>query len=420
MMRDTRHAKYNFNCCYASVLLYGKGEQSGIASDSSLHLPSSPTWQCSHPPHQVHVYFIMEILFTPKDPNSPLEDVPFICGDLRYDLGPFLTYPIRTGRPQLIKPSLQLGRLLSEITHIPDQEPSETLEPHLQTWLFFGLLSEFIGINTSDPAEHPLAAALYDKFVTARNGKKCVTTEPLFEFIREHIWHPGVVEDENGGFRAERWLHMGICIQYTNVVLAHCPADFDSRIRYSIGALGECLTYCMNALYNRFNVEKIIGSTFAKGFLSPSVCKSMVEKGGWCPSDISRILANFDSLNTHHLLSKLDRTGSGRDHTGCDDSKCQAYQIEPEKYIIGHVGADCDCELIVIDEMETIKILHTDSSYPLLKISNEKGTQAETTKIEIIESTPESEYIAISHVSCHKYLYPVQDILIESRSGPMG
>ena len=286
-------------------------------------------------------------------------------------------------------------------------EPSETLEPHLQAWFFFGLLSEFIGINgtssqvSSDPLADPAAAMLYEDFLYEKDGKKWLTTTRLFKLILETIQKPGTLKDASGEMN-QRWVHMGICLKYVNSFLVQgCPTDFDHRIRYSIAAVGECLTYVVNKIYEFTGFKQFLGTNFSKGFLSPTICKIMVEKGGWCPSDISRILAHFDSLHTYHLLSKMNRTGAGRDHNACSDSKCQADQVNADDYITSHAEIGCQCSPILsLDEESLTEVLRNSSRYPLLRIRTYPGEGEEISiDIDIVDWTADTKYVAISHVS---------------------
>lgn len=96
------------------------------------------------------------------------ETVPYVCTKA-YDEGPFLTYPIREGKPQAL-PALSVpGNLHFWQYEQHHPTPKQELEAFLQTWLFFGLVSEILGTLCRS-----------EDFVrTKDNGKKILSTATL-------------------------------------------------------------------------------------------------------------------------------------------------------------------------------------------------------------------------------------------------
>jgi hypothetical protein len=101
----------------------------------------------------------MECMLLPKNPTTLLKKVPLV-GHIRYDGGDWLSYPQRResrwpkldGYDTLPHDILHTYKEIGEITW-------NEQEPFLQTWHFFGLLSEFFGGNIVQEPATPVPAA---------------------------------------------------------------------------------------------------------------------------------------------------------------------------------------------------------------------------------------------------------------------
>jgi hypothetical protein len=80
----------------------------------------------------------MTILTLPRNPTSTIARVPYISSE-RYDGGPFLTYQQRKGKEYDVYGRLDISRQGSQGTATTNE-----LGSFIQTWLYFGLLFEFI------------------------------------------------------------------------------------------------------------------------------------------------------------------------------------------------------------------------------------------------------------------------------------
>jgi hypothetical protein len=277
----------------------------------------------------------MDTLLLPKDPISPTDKVPYIC-DNRYDFMEFMTYPQRVGRTGIMPPPQELGNFPGDFFNTKYPGTLDEQERLFQSWLFFGLLSEFIGGNVYEYSKSPAldragmvssiprrqsAEFLYDDFVYELEGKQYLTTMKLIPLLAETLSNPPGPRDDLD-YHRRRYRHIALCLKYTSKMLITCGPQFSRNIRYSIAFLGETLTYIMNAVFRVSNMEIVIGSTYAKGYYNPEIRAAMILQQGWCPSDVARAEANYNSLHTLHMLSKMDRSGSGRSHDGCTMQQC--------------------------------------------------------------------------------------------------
>ena len=124
--------------------------------------------------------------------------------------------------------------------------------------------------------------------------------------------------------------------------------------------------------------------------------QSTMNVAGWCPSETHAIKTKFVDVQTLVALSRMDRTFLSRSHECCTQRYCKWHQIDLSTYQPKH-RPNCkqcsDCRSI---EMGTaVRILdRVDGGLLVLKISGE----GDSPSIQVIETTPDALYIAISHV----------------------
>ena len=80
----------------------------------------------------------MEHFQLPRNPIHPHIKVPYFCTD-HYDGGPFLQYLDRTG--------WTTSQILDALQHQNLDRSKEDVQALLQTWFFFGLLTDVFGIQ---------------------------------------------------------------------------------------------------------------------------------------------------------------------------------------------------------------------------------------------------------------------------------
>ena len=138
--------------------------------------------------------------------------VPYVCRE-PYDRGPFLTYPVRMGRTHV----------LPNAGAVPGQcDPTSTrdLENFFQTWLFFGLINEFLGDFCKA-----------DDFIRVggRDDKTTVSTVPLVDLVDK--W----VECLKSGKMSFQYEHIGECLRSVFAALGVV-----SRIHQSLDVTACC------------------------------------------------------------------------------------------------------------------------------------------------------------------------------------
>jgi hypothetical protein len=296
----------------------------------------------------------------------------------------------------------------------------EEEEAFLQTWLFFGLLSEFFLANAKEesPATPEVSSetidAIYSYFIYEEEGKKYITTAKLISTINAQA--AGItaaitavrdkevekVEEVQSLLR-----HLGICVRYTSAILNSCADSFNPDIKLSIAAMCESLIWIIGSILEEQKMEKVASIAF-KGNIVTAQMQAQMLKHGWCPSDIAKCKKNFGSVQAIHLISKMDKAKIPRDHSSCSDRSCNAGQIDMSNYKVNHVKEGCDCEAITIENHLLVEILEEEHVFPVLKLYSGKR-DLNNLEVDVVKSDMDVPFVAISHVSCPKawfrYLY---------------
>ena len=221
------------------------------------------------------------------------ERVPYICRE-EYDGGPFLTYPLRVGKPQALPSAGYPDFAVYE--HLHPTPPGE-LEAFLQTWLIFGLLHEVLG-----------ALYIHHDFVcmveSGDKFEKCLSTSKLLLLLDALIAQVGDVQ----GNKAADYSHIVECLSLASVVLSvalYWP-KFDPRIMASIAAIGETLGYAINMVFNSNNPNKKDKRPLLWGKFFE---ESLLREAGWCPNEAKRNMKAFTHLQTLFFLSTMPLPG---------------------------------------------------------------------------------------------------------------
>ena len=75
--------------------------------------------------------------------------------------------------------------------------------------------------------------------------------------------------------------------------------------------------------------------------------------------------------------------------------RCRAYTIDPTAYKVGHVNEECNCEALSVDTVKVARALSKADCVPLLRFVGD----ITDLKVDVLESTKNTSYVAISHVS---------------------
>lgn len=259
----------------------------------------------------------------------------------------------------------------------------------LQNWLYFGLLATVFGPEV-------------DSFIRLdKNGQEHVTTSALPALAADLVEREKGLKMDQGlaVVMEERQRHLDQCLKLAHEVFNFiCIAtSLDLVILLSIGALGDYLTNVRNLVYYDSKVPE------SRLFLNwPTGCyqgegdllRRRMLDDGWCESEVRRVYDRC-SPSAKYFISNLDRPGPDRDHRAkCTRLRCVAYKTNEQDYRTEHVKEGCDCKHVYANQQQLYSILQS-GTVPLIATSPNFEEQV---PIKVIPATPETKYVAVSHV----------------------
>jgi hypothetical protein len=355
----------------------------------------------------------MDLLLLPADPAMAASKACYVGGE-RWDGGHYLTYPVRKGRMDTVPFILRKahkGLVHSEpfsLLQIPI--PRQEMEEFYQTWFFFGLAAEFLGLNEQEDGRRLVDAAiaqqelseLYRCCIREENDKSYLTGTSI-------LASTGLIIDRIRQIKPIKDMEIRInylrqCLCLTVDMLASPPPKgdwkFEESFRYSILGLAELFRF---EIFTGFAFENLNldGDLFAirtgVGFAANgSELERNLLEAGHCRSDVE-VLRQFNQINTKYYISNLKIPSVLKNHSTCTARRCLAAQIHSNGYRLAHATEACSCSTIHVDFKAIEYILKDRASYPVLSVSSwDKSVLDIDVTIEKYSAT--TPYIAISHV----------------------
>ncbi len=306
--------------------------------------------------------------------------IPYITSK-DYDGQGFSSYPHRNGwdKNDLITLTFS-GRRRSETAAF------------LQSWLFFGLLFEFLDMSLET-----------SQFVVGdEQGELFITTERLPGYLRQ--WE----SREKAIDQALKWEHFNrtkrILDEAADFALALCSLTYrednpdkhppywplSPELALAILGLISSLSkarYCVYA--QALNPEPI----FRYDTGVSELLVSRATEAGWCPKDVS--ILRTKPVDVFYYYATMGPPREGR-HGKCSQSLCVLDELDESKYKPAHIEPDCSCACIEISQEKIRKSLDDDDDIPLVRvISDEAGLPAQ---LDVVSRKSCTEYIAFSHV----------------------
>jgi hypothetical protein len=355
----------------------------------------------------------MEYLLLPHyrgDPPTQMPKVPYVS-TVRYDGTPYLSYPEKAGMSHAQHGwdgGTQQYRLAESLNPTPIRE----LESFMQTWLFFGFIAEALGATGEEcesrtviEGEQPTAEdeirgltrsevrdGIYDGLcVQAEDGAVNVvldgeTANSLVALIKMR-W------PKDRDFSQARFGYMRRCFTRMAQVVGALPMDFNNNIRASIVAISEFIGIALTAFASAQGFRFGQFSPLVPYYYDNEVRKDMV-RHGWCPNDIARISQTLPSQQVAFIARMMDKSLPKKDHSRCSESICRYLQIDMTKYQLLHHHEDCTCTKVQVSSSALTEILEDGDTIVLLRFV---GT-VENLRVELVKSSKDTPYVAISHV----------------------
>jgi hypothetical protein len=334
------------------------------------------------------------------NPPIPIPRTPYISKE-RYDGGPWVSYPSRRGKLLSVWDGKNFNLQEYHRSERVNPTPLLELEPFVQTWLYFGLLSEFLCVNISEVGLGTLAVGeqefktivdrIYDATLLQDGDGHYVslTSDCLNSFLQST--RPRLPQDPE--IKKRFYEHLNLCLSCTKYMLVSLPAEFNHSVKCSIAALAELLMHTVNTAFQLLGLKPEFGRFWGKDFLDKEAKRAMKDRG-WCVSDISRLEAKYKSVQGLYVARMMDKSLPSRNHENCTEFVCRYFQINMGAFQLQHQGDGCLCEALQVDNDELTRMLRKDDTFPLLRLTGDLYHL----KAELIESKSDVAYVAISHV----------------------
>ncbi|KIX99754.1 uncharacterized protein Z520_04390 [Fonsecaea multimorphosa CBS 102226] len=297
---------------------------------------------------------------------------------------PWLSYPARHGFGFLAKQD-------SDELHQCSEALRSNLAAFVLSWLFFGVLEEFLGVK-QDHAEW---------IVTTEKGHQVISTSHLCE--RLDAWRTRI-KQLDGKQQLEIRAGIDLVLDHMDSMhntLSQTTADIIQAVQsgsgpYHSDLLPDELNLSLEVLHNTLSLARNVVlqaaplsfSTYSKSRL----VHDQLAKNGWCPSEVSR-LEQECSVVSSYFSSRLSVLGLSAIHSKCSHWQCEAWQVDQSNYRTKHVNTLCDCTFIGLPTERIAEIIRG-SQIPCLRLDR-RGNRLELVAID--QSAP-IRFTAISHV----------------------
>ena len=327
----------------------------------------------------------MNHLPLPQDQSIGHIAIPFLATD-DYS-SPFHDYPRRNGWSMEFR-----GNSKPKLTHSPTSTAGKDLVSLMQTWLYFGLLSEFLGSpvdmepfkQVSDSGSVVLSTEVLESLV-------CNRTSLLLE--QSEVDGPAQVESWRDAFYGV----LLIVRSHTAFFVAGAAND-DQALSLTCLAISVLAEYTMSALKGlcgRLGVEipvtqrwRVSSRDLPLDYGLPIV--KLMQRRGWCPHDVALFNgAQIETVSTLWYLANLSPPRTSMSHSACIAENCVPLQMDKFQYRQSHVSWGCSCSSVESNQSILASIIRS-GKIQILVFQNDE--------IIMTEHVPGSGFIAISHV----------------------
>lgn len=326
------------------------------------------------------------ILELPADPAFGPVHVPYISG-AGYDNQGFHDYPLRKG--------WNVNRLYQGDAH---GRTTREVQRILQSWLFFGALSEFL-----DSTLDPLDFACEDDNII---GGLRLSTRSLEKRLAR--WKARMSTDYDQESAKQRGKAILDCLdrlseltRSTGLVTLMGP-----ELHLTVCILGSTLDRARLALEIHHSVDDqgfVARQTRQHDlyfrFGSSSLLEERLRINGWCASQIALMERELTPVAMYYT-SMLKRPLCAADHSDCSSEACFTNQVYESTYKTQHARAGCACEYLTPDANDIARVLDQ-GGIPVIGVT--PGSEGQPCKVRVVHIESEgwasmTPYVAISHV----------------------
>lgn len=310
--------------------------------------------------------------------------IPFLAED-NYS-SPLHDYPERSGWDLSFH-----GDGSPKLNHSLKSRASRNLGSLMQTWLYFGLLTEFLEESVD-----------MELFKRDEEGAFLLASKPLEDLVcaktsalAEHSWEYGPTTVESWRDAFDKVL---LLVRSHTMFLATEATKKDDDILLTclgVSVLAEYLMKAMNSLCIRVEAETPVTQTFRiANFEWLCDCGSpilkLMKQQGWRPHNIELLnVAQVKTVSTLWYLANLPTPKTDFSHDNCTPEECRPLHTDRDQYVQDHVEEGCDCALVGPDQAKLAAIIHA-GKFPRIILEGEQ--------VHVHEHENGSTFVIISHV----------------------
>lgn len=335
--------------------------------------------------------------FVPKPYNTVHTLIPYLGG--KYD-GSWLfhQYPTRAGWkvPLLRHNRVGPARANADGNLVKSSDINELHRQaarFVQTWLFFGLLTDFF-----NPCEISHSRLTCSTVTPDGQRMKVLNTEPLPDLMQGwcHARQREPIEVRSSRLEECMRLIRDSCSFLSDTLLQESkrPPFIPHEQRLCLNALISYLSRFVSAM-SQAQIYPLTPTFNSDRF---SLHRELLEKG-CCPNLLERVRKKIGIIGVYYLaLSK--RYLDDKSHTGCNEVACVANMIDDVTYETAHWQPTCngDCQMMraMLDTVSLSSLQQ--GQIPLLKLDDTLTTQVSENELRLTVRDNSTKYVAVSHV----------------------
>ncbi|OCT48718.1 hypothetical protein CLCR_04591 [Cladophialophora carrionii] len=297
---------------------------------------------------------------------------------------PWWSYPARHGFGFITKQ-------VSDELHKYPGDLRSNLAAFIQSWLFFGVLEEFLGVKQDRD----------EWIVTTEKGDRVIRTSHLCEKL--DAWQTRVKQlDGNQQLEIRAGIDQVLGhVDSMHETLSGTTVDILQTLQTRIGSyhsdlLPDELNLSLDVLHYTLSLARnavfLDTPLSIRTYTKSRLVHDQLAKNGWCPSEVSR-LNQACSVVSGYFSSRLGGLGSSTIHSKCSHWQCEAWQVDESNYRTKHANTLCDCTFVGLPTERIAEIIRG-SQIPCLRLDRH-GNGLELVAID--QSAP-IRFTAISHV----------------------
>lgn len=343
----------------------------------------------------------MDHLPVPQDRCLVDLRIPFLSAEQAEYIPPFNDYPQRSGWTINFSGGDQFDVF---VTNVDGSQDGRDLGSLAQNWLYFGLLSEFLG-ETVDQREfqaRDLKSGAF--FLTSKSLEilVCARTKDLLQQAQKDGSH--IVQSFSDKFMEQTLVARHYIMRMVDATAKTQTAKTQEEL--PLVCLGVCLLeeYLVTAtshLCQRVELEMPIAQRWRLNSMDsdtrmpPLDCGGPIVqamlRNGWCPHDVALLSgAQVKKVSTLWYIANLDAPRRNMGHESCSMTVCEPLQMSGKQYVQRHSkGHGCSCSLLGPDEAEVASIIWSER-LPVVKLLGDH--------VHVEAHSSQNPFVAISHV----------------------